>query len=84
VARSGERAVDLIRMCRYAIVPLGRGSCYSQNHTSICCLGLRRAFAEDWVCVLCQSRNNSWWASGVWSPSHSGLLAGPGSLRTEW
>jgi len=55
-----------------------------QNHTSICGLELRRVVAEDWACVLCQSRNNSWWASGVWPPSPSGLLAGPGSLRTEW
>jgi len=66
--------IDRIRMLRFAslasrpIVPA-----LEQNQTSICSLELRRAVAEDWVCVLCQSRNNSWWASGEWTPSHSGL-----------
>jgi len=40
-------------------VPLGGWFLPMQNRTSICCLGLRRAVTDDWVCVLCQSRNNS-------------------------
>jgi len=43
----------------------------SQNRTSIHCLRSLRTITEDWVCVLCQSRNNSKRASGVWSPSLS-------------
>jgi len=74
--RSGSTAAH---MCLSA-----GGSCTSQNRTSICSLRLRRAVTEDWVGVLCQSRNNSERASGVWSPSHSRQRAGPGSLRIEW
>jgi len=41
------------------------GSCSEQNQTSMCCLGLGGAVAEDWVGVRCQSRNNSERASEV-------------------
>ena len=46
-ARSGERAFDPIRMLLAQLVPLGGWFLPMQNRTSICCLGLRRAFADD-------------------------------------
>ena len=57
------------------------GPCIPQDRTSICCLELQRAVADDRVCVLCQSRNNPKGASEVafvaqpvncrtWQPAH--------------
>jgi hypothetical protein len=46
--RSGGCAIDLIRICRCATLPLGFfGPCSLQNRTSICCLRLQRVRTED-------------------------------------
>ena len=43
-----ERAKsNILRIHSSQRVPLGGGSCRSQNRTSICCLRPRRAFSED-------------------------------------
>jgi len=74
VARQGERALIESGCAVLHQWPLGRWSLLSSRTRHLfAASGSQGAVAEDWVCVLCQSRNNSWWASGVWTPSHSGL-----------
>jgi hypothetical protein len=42
-----ERVTRTLQNPQLAIVPLGEGSCLTQNQTSICCLGPMVAFTED-------------------------------------
>jgi hypothetical protein len=42
-----ERVTPTLQNPQLAIVPLGEGSCLTQNQTSICCLGPMVAFTED-------------------------------------
>src|ERR1700730_6559614 len=46
-ARFGERALQRFQDSPHASEPLGWWFLLSQNRTSICCLKLRRAIAED-------------------------------------